>query len=87
LKAAGNFVAAGPNAQLLNVDADIVNIPAGLANAFVPDLAAEGSITGNVTASGKLPAPALDFKLNWKNAATSQTKAAKLSSLGVTANG
>lgn len=87
LKAAGNFATAGPNAQSLNVDADIVNLPAGLANAFVPDLAAEGAITGKVTASGKISAPALDFKLNWKNAATSQTKAARLSSLGLTASG
>ncbi len=87
LKAAGNVVTGGPNAQSLKVDADIVNIPAGLANAFVPDLAAEGSISGNVTAAGKLPDPALDFKLNWKNAATSQTRSAKLSSLGLTASG
>lgn len=87
LKAAGNFITAGPNAQSLDVDADVVNIPAGLANAFVPDLAVEGSITGKVTASGKLPVPALDFKLNWKNAATRQTRLAKLSSLGLAASG
>ncbi|MBB3542660.1 MULTISPECIES: translocation/assembly module TamB domain-containing protein [unclassified Rhizobium] len=87
LKAAGSVVTGGPDAQSLKVDADIINIPAGLANAFVPDLAAEGSISGNVTAAGKLPAPTLDFKLNWKNAATSQTRSAKLSSLGLTASG
>ncbi|SEH38597.1 autotransporter secretion inner membrane protein TamB [Rhizobium tibeticum] len=84
---AGGSVVTGPTAQSLKVDAKIVNVPAGLANAFVPHLGAEGSISGNVTAAGKLPAPALDFKLNWKNAATSQTRSAKLSSLGVTANG
>ncbi|WP_431322707.1 translocation/assembly module TamB domain-containing protein [Rhizobium sp. YTU87027] len=87
LKAGGNVVTGGPNAQSLKVDADIVNIPAGLANAFVPALAAEGSISGTVTVAGKLPAPALDFKLNWKNAATSQTRSAKLSALGLTASG
>ncbi len=87
LKAAGNFVTAGPNAQSLQADADIVNIPAGLANAFVPGLNAEGAISGSVTASGKLPAPALDFKLNWKNAATSQTRTARLTGLGLTASG
>ncbi|OWV90796.1 filamentous hemagglutinin adherence factor [Rhizobium sp. R72] len=87
LKAGGNVVTGGPNAQSLKVDADIVNIPAGLANALVPALAAEGSISGTVTAAGKLPAPAVDFKLNWKNAATSQTRSAKLSSLGLTASG
>lgn len=87
LKAQGNFATAGPNAQSLSADADIVNIPAALANALVPGLDAEGSITGKVSASGKLPAPELDFKLNWKNAATSQTRIAKLSSLGVSASG
>ncbi|WP_200950913.1 translocation/assembly module TamB domain-containing protein [Rhizobium sp. Root1220] len=87
LKASGDFATAGSNAQSLNINTDIVNIPAGLANAFVPDLAAEGSISGRLNASGKLPAPALDFKLNWKDAATSQTKAAKIASLGLTASG
>ncbi|WP_306913427.1 translocation/assembly module TamB domain-containing protein [Rhizobium mesoamericanum] len=86
LKADGSIVT-GPNAQSLKVDADVVNIPAGLANAFVPNLAAEGSISGTITAAGTLSAPALDFKLNWKNAATSQTRSAKLSSLGLTASG
>jgi translocation and assembly module TamB len=87
LKAGGNFVVAGPDAQSLNVNADITNLPAGLANAFVPGLAAEGTISGTVSASGKLPAPAANFKLNWKNAATSQTKGAGLSPFGITANG
>jgi translocation and assembly module TamB len=87
LKASGNFVTAGPDAQSLKVDADILNIPAGLANSFVPNLAAEGSVSGTVAASGKLPAPTVDFKLGWKNAATSQTKSAKLSSLAVNASG
>lgn len=87
LKAKGNFTTAGPDARSLKADADISNLPAGIANAFVPGLAAEGAISGTVNASGKLPAPNVDFKLNWKNAATSQTKGAGLSPLGITANG
>ncbi len=87
VKAGGNFVVAGANAQTLSVDADIANLPAGLANAFVPSLAAEGNITGTVKASGKLPLPAVDFRLDWRNAATSQTRSAGLSPLAITANG
>jgi translocation and assembly module TamB len=87
LKAGGNFVVAGASAQSLSVNADISNLPAGLANAFVPGLAASGNITGTVAASGRLPMPNVDFKLDWRNAATSQTRAAGLSPLAISANG
>jgi translocation and assembly module TamB len=87
LKATGSYVIAGANAQTLGVKADIANLPAGLANAFVPGLAAEGAITGTVGASGKLPMPDADFKLDWRNAATSQTKGAGISLLSIGANG
>jgi translocation and assembly module TamB len=87
LKATGSYVIAGANAQTLGVKADIANLPAGLANAFVPGLAAEGAITGTVGASGKLPMPDVDFKLDWRNAATSQTKGAGISPLSIGANG
>jgi translocation and assembly module TamB len=87
LKATGNFVIAGANAQSLAVKADISNLPAGLANAFVPGLAAEGNITGTASASGKLPLPDVDFRLDWRNAATSQTRGAGVSGLSIGANG
>ncbi|MGR9395226.1 translocation/assembly module TamB domain-containing protein [Rhizobium leguminosarum] len=87
LKAAGNVALADPKAPVLDVNADILNLPARIANGFVPDLAAAGTITGKVAASGSLAAPTANFDLNWKDAATSQTKRAGLADLGVKASG
>ncbi|MGR9165532.1 translocation/assembly module TamB domain-containing protein [Rhizobium leguminosarum] len=87
LKAAGNVALADPKAPVLDVNADILNLPARIANGFVPDLAAAGTITGKVAASGSLAAPTANFDLNWKDAATSHTKRAGLADLGVRASG
>ncbi|MGR9374640.1 translocation/assembly module TamB domain-containing protein [Rhizobium leguminosarum] len=87
LKAAGNVALADPKAPVLDVNADILNLPARIANGFVPDLAAAGTITGKVAASGSLSAPTANFDLNWKDAATSHTKRAGLADLGVKASG
>ncbi|TAY40258.1 translocation/assembly module TamB domain-containing protein [Rhizobium leguminosarum] len=87
LKAAGNVALADPKAPVLDVNADILNLPARIANGFVPDLAAAGTITGKVAASGALAAPTANFDLNWKDAATSHTKRAGLADLGVKASG
>ncbi|MGR9131139.1 translocation/assembly module TamB domain-containing protein [Rhizobium leguminosarum] len=87
LKAAGNVALADPKAPVLDVNADILNLPARIANGFVPDLAAAGTITGKVAASGSLAAPTANFDLNWKDAATSHTKRAGLAALGVAASG
>ncbi|MFS2175490.1 translocation/assembly module TamB domain-containing protein [Rhizobium pisi] len=87
LRAAGNVALADPAAPILDVKADILNLPARIANGFVPDLAAEGTITGRVTASGSLDAPTADFDLDWKSAATSHTKRAGLADLAVKASG
>ncbi|NLS06669.1 filamentous hemagglutinin adherence factor [Rhizobium sp. P32RR-XVIII] len=87
LKARGNIVVAGTGGRGLKIDADVVNLPAKMANGFVPDLAAEGAITGKVTASGTLAAPAVDFDLDWKDAATSQTRRAGLAPLSLSTTG
>ncbi len=86
-KASGNVVVAGKTVQSLKVDADVSNVPASIANGFVPGLAAEGIVSGTAKAAGTLAAPAVDFDLNWKDAATSQTKSAGLKSLGLSATG
>ncbi|APO76596.1 hypothetical protein AM571_CH03814 [Rhizobium etli 8C-3] len=87
LNSRGNVVFAGTDVRSLNIDADVINLPASIANGFVPALAAEGTISGTVKASGTLSAPAVDFDLDWKDAATSQTKGAGLTALGVSATG
>ncbi|MBA1346690.1 translocation/assembly module TamB domain-containing protein [Rhizobium sp. WYCCWR 11146] len=87
LKAAGNVAISGTSVRDLDVKADLANLPAGLANGFVPGLAAEGTVSGTASASGALPKPAVDFKLDWKNAATAQTKSSGLSGLSAAASG
>ncbi len=87
LKAAGNVAILGTSVKTLDVKADLANLPAGLANGFVPGLAAEGTVSGTASASGALPKPAVDFKLDWKNAATAQTKSSGLSGLSAAASG
>ena len=77
----------GTAGQTLNITAQIANLPASLANIFVPTLAAEGTISGTVTVTGKPAAPVVGFQTNWSRAATSQTKSAGLGPLGITANG
>ncbi|RWX20414.1 filamentous hemagglutinin adherence factor [Rhizobium hidalgonense] len=87
LKAAGNIAMSGTSVRNLDVKAYLTNLPAALANGFVPGLAAEGTVSGTASASGALPKPAVDFKLDWKNAATAQTKSSGLSGLNAAASG
>ncbi|MDF0697711.1 translocation/assembly module TamB domain-containing protein [Rhizobium sp. MC63] len=87
LKAAGNVAISGTSVRNLDVKADLANLPASLANGFVPGLAAEGTVSGTASASGALPKPAVDFKLDWKNAATAQTRSSGLSGLSAAASG
>ncbi|OHV18454.1 filamentous hemagglutinin adherence factor [Rhizobium sp. RMa-01] len=87
LKAKGNVATSGTSVRNLDVKADLANLPAALANGFVPGLAAEGTVSGTASASGALPKPAVDFKLDWKNAATAQTRSSGLSGLSAAASG
>ncbi|NKF34295.1 hypothetical protein HER21_48595, partial [Pseudomonas sp. BGM005] len=45
------------------------------------------TISASAKAAGTLSSPAVDFKIDWKNAATSQTKGAGLSPLSIGASG
>ncbi len=77
LKANGNLAIKGTTIDNLTVDATLANVPANIANSFVADLAAEGTISGRISATGSLPVPNADFDLTWKDAATSHTKRLK----------
>ncbi|PKA42564.1 filamentous hemagglutinin adherence factor, partial [Rhizobium sullae] len=87
LSADGNIVIAGTTVQNLDVNANLNNVPASIANSFVPGLAAQGTISGTAKALGTPVAPAVDFDLDWKDAATSHTKQAGLAPLGLSATG
>ncbi len=83
----GSVTVNGSAGKVLNLTAALAALPASLANAFAPDLAAEGTISGEVRVTGEAANPAITYRLDWANAATSQTRGAGLSPLGVKANG
>ncbi len=69
------------------LNAELKGIPAALANALRPDLAAEGVIGGTLAAEGTLASPAASFDLLWSNAATRQTRDAHIGDLALRARG
>lgn len=83
----GSITVNGSAGKTLKLTAALAALPASLANAFAPDLAAEGTISGEVKATGEAANPAVAYRLDWANAATSQTKGAGLSPLAIKANG
>ena len=83
----GSVTVDGTAGQALNINAKIANLPASLANVFAPTLSAEGVISGTVTVTGKAASPVVAFQTNWTGAATSQTKSAGLTPLGIKADG
>jgi translocation and assembly module TamB len=83
----GSVSASGTAGDTLDIQARLNSLPASLANTFAPTLAAEGTISGTVTVTGKAAAPVVGFQADWTNAATSQTKSAGIGSLGIKTNG
>jgi translocation and assembly module TamB len=83
----GSVSASGTAGDTLNLQAKLNSLPASLANTFAPTLAAEGTISGTVTVTGKAASPVVGFQADWTNAATSQTKSAGIGSLGIKTNG
>lgn len=83
----GAVTLSGSAGKTLDVRATISALPAALANSFAPDLAAEGTIDGTVAVTGAAAAPVVDYRLDWANAATSQTRGAGLATLAIKANG
>ncbi|KQT69719.1 MULTISPECIES: translocation/assembly module TamB domain-containing protein [unclassified Aureimonas] len=59
----GSLTASGTIGDTLNVEAAMTEVPVGLANAFVPDLRATGTISGTAKATGPLTAPNAVFDL------------------------
>ncbi|MGO4564599.1 translocation/assembly module TamB domain-containing protein [Rhizobium sp. 2YAF20] len=83
----GQVSVSGTAGDTLNIQAKLTSLPASLANTFAPTLAAEGTISGTVTVTGKAAAPVVGFQADWTNAATSQTKSAGVGPLGIKTNG
>lgn len=72
---------------VLNLNAEINALPASLANAFVPDLGATGTISGKVTSVPGSAGAAARFDLTWADASLAQTRSAGVAAFRVAANG
>lgn len=83
----GRIELSGTAGASLDLNANIRALPANLANAFSPGLDAAGTISGTIIAKGAAADPVVDYDLTWANAAVSQTRAAGLAALDITANG
>ncbi|MGE7369657.1 translocation/assembly module TamB domain-containing protein [Neorhizobium sp. NPDC001467] len=71
----------------IDLNGELADIPAALANAFVPDLDAAGLLTGRLAARGTLAAPTATFDLTLRDAALRQTRAADIGPLQVATQG
>ncbi len=83
----GTIAVDGTITDRLDLKVKIAALPASLANSFVSGLDASGTIAVDATVTGTTASPAVDFSLDWKNAATSQVRTAGLPALMVTAKG
>ncbi|MEN3793082.1 translocation/assembly module TamB domain-containing protein [Fulvimarina sp. MAC3] len=66
----GSLNVSGAIGQNLDVDLDINRLPVGLANGFVEDLDASGTISGRASASGSISDPTAEFSLEGRQITT-----------------
>jgi translocation and assembly module TamB len=77
----------GTAGSLLDLTAEVKDLPISLANAIVPDLAAEGALSAHVKITGQASMPQVTFDATAQDLATSQTRAAGLPQIDVTTKG
>ncbi|MBA3519700.1 MAG: translocation/assembly module TamB domain-containing protein, partial [Rhizobiales bacterium] len=80
-------VAGRAGTAVLNLTADIEDLPAALVNSFAPALDAEGTISGRATVTGAPAAPVAGFDASWRGGSVAATRDAGLGPLALTANG
>ncbi|GGD99764.1 translocation/assembly module TamB [Aureimonas endophytica] len=68
----------GTAGEVVDLKLDIQRLPVGLANAFVPNLNAAGTLSGTARATGSLADPQANFELSGAGLTTRQLKAASL---------
>jgi len=83
----GRIELSGEAGAILDLGATLDSVPAALANSFVPNLGAEGAISGTVTAKGEAKSPNIAFKMALANASVAATRNAGLESLAVSVEG
>ena len=83
----GSLTASGTVGENLDIDVDINQLPGGLANGFVDGLGAEGTISGNASATGSLADPSAEFTLSGSGITTRQLSAGDVAPLTLDASG
>ncbi|RTL95493.1 MAG: translocation/assembly module TamB [Hyphomicrobiales bacterium] len=83
----GSATVSGSAGQTLDLTANLANLPAALANGFVPGLDAAGSLAGTAHVTGASSSPDIQFNARLTGAETSQTRQAGLGPLDLAAAG
>lgn len=83
----GSVAVTGKAGEALDLAVRLDALPAALANTFAAGLDAGGAIGGTVAVKGKAAAPVVTYALDWKGAATSQTRGAGIGPLDISASG
>ncbi|ORE97214.1 translocation/assembly module TamB domain-containing protein [Aurantimonas sp. 22II-16-19i] len=68
----GSLAASGTVGEALDIEVRAQNLPVGLVNGFVPDLSAEGTISGTASATGTLDDPSATFDLTGSGITTNE---------------
>ncbi|WP_062111453.1 translocation/assembly module TamB domain-containing protein [Aureimonas sp. AU40] len=83
----GRLEATGTVGERLDLDVQLVNIPASIAAAAAPDLGPQGTLNGRVRAGGTIAAPQVQYDLSLAGFSVQPTRDAGVGSLAIAANG
>jgi len=88
LKTGGGSIAiSGQAGADIDLTATLTAVPAALVNSFQPDLGAEGTISGSVSAKGTAAAPSATFKIVFASASVAASRNAGLGPLAIATDG
>ena len=83
----GTISANGTAGEALNINVAINTVSPSLANAFVPGLGAQGSISGTVRATGSTSNPTVDYDLRLTNGSVAQTQKLGIPGINIATTG
>ncbi|WP_246730323.1 translocation/assembly module TamB domain-containing protein [Nitratireductor mangrovi] len=83
----GTAEVTGSAGEALDLTVKLASLPASLANSFAPGLAAAGSVSGTVKIAGAAADPRITYDVDWRGAATSQTREAGFGALSLASTG